>query len=478
MSSSSSSSSSTTTSSTTTTSHVMEPVPEADEIGITLNPYLHGRPTPRAVQDLRNPEKTHDISWTSKVLKSMKTIANQLIGAEPDLKSFPGSHVVSLTRKALYDTLAKQSYYVCEKTDGVRYLLLCAQGQCFLIDRKDRYTWVNIFLPRRARPSDAAKGGWPPPNPTLVNNSSRLNNTLLDGELVIDKIKLPNGSISHRLVFYIFDVMAVQQDPSMKPADCSVVSLPLPDRLRLLHSYVLEPRHQFQQAQHLKHLFNNELKQNSIHTPNGRGFDIKPKNMYRAEDTKYVLEVVLPHLPHEQDGLIYTAVNRRYTIGTDHSLIKWKPPYLNSVDFILESIVGANHQKYYYLMVGERNVERHTYEQTRVDWVTVSDKDRSEFNINGRVVVEAVWAKELETIVMKKNEDSGSSKWVPGHTRIGGWKIIRTRPDKKSSNDIRVYKKIKESIRDNVLEHDLIEALGDDGENATGLEPGAKKQRR
>jgi mRNA guanylyltransferase len=264
----------------------------------------------------------------------------------------------------------------------------------------------------------------------------------------------------------------------MKPADCSVVSLPLPDRLRLLHSYVLEPRHQFQQAQHLKHLFNNELKQNSIHTPNGRGFDIKPKNMYRAEDTKYVLEVVLPHLPHEQDGLIYTAVNRRYTIGTDHSLIKWKPPYLNSVDFILESIVGANHQKYYYLMVGERNVERHTYEQTRVDWVTVSDKDRSEFNINGRVVVEAVWAKELETIVMKKNEDSGSSKWVPGHTRIGGWKIIRTRPDKKSSNDIRVYKKIKESIRDNVLEHDLIEALGDDGENATGLEPGAKKQRR
>ena len=48
-----------------------------------------------------------------------------------------------------------------------------------------------------------------------------------------------------------------------------------------------------------------------------------------------------------------------------------------------------------------------------------------------------------------------------GRVRVGGWEIIRTRADKKSSNDIRVYKKIKESIKDNVLEHDLIDALSE-----------------
>jgi mRNA guanylyltransferase len=202
------------------------------------------------------------------------------------------------------------------------------------------------------------------------------------------------------------------------------------------------------------------LKQKSIYA-GGRGFFIKPKNMYRAEDTKYVLEQVLPNLPHGQDGLIYTSVNRRYSIGTDPSLIKWKPPYLNSVDFILRSIIGGDNKTYYQLYVGERNVISNTYEQTFKDWVTVTEQEKLELNIRGNeVVAEAVWDKERETIMMRKEQ--GSSKLMPGTSRIGGWKLIRIRDDKKTSNDVETYNSVKQSIEDNVLEHDLIQALSVD----------------
>jgi mRNA guanylyltransferase len=420
-----------------------------DSVGITLNPYVNNRPTPRAVPDLLSSDKIHDVGWTGRVLQQMKTIANHLIGADADNKTFPGAHVVSLTRKALNDTLSQRSYYVCEKTDGVRYLLLCAKGQCFLIDRKDRYTWVNMFFPRRELPEDVARGGWPPPTGINITSKDRLNNTLLDGELVVDTVQCADGNgTEERLVFYVFDVMAVQQNLSQSPNECSVVSLPLPDRLRLLHSHVLGPRYAFWQASQWRHMFANELKQKL------GNFQVKPKNMYRAEDTQYVLEVVLPNLPHEQDGLIYTPVNKRYTIGTDQALIKWKPPYLNSVDFFLNGNTANNNMAPYYLSVGERT-DRGTYEQVPVCWITLTEQERQRFDIRGRVVVEAVWKKDRLT-----PRWCGNLKTV-GQLSPGGWEIIRTRTDKNTSNDIRVFKKIEESIKDNVLEHDLIRALSE-----------------
>ena len=423
-------------------------IPESDEIGITLNPYQGGQATPREVQDLRNPNKRIPVAKTGKILKKMKSITNALIGADSDNGKFPGAHVVSLTRKGLNDTLAKRNYYVCEKTDGVRYLLLCAMGECFLIDRKDRYTWIKLFLPRKKMPSD--QGEWPPLSGDLITKTTVLNNTLLDGELVVDTVPNPDGTggTVQRLVFYVFDVMAVQQNLSQKPSECSVVSLPLPDRLRLLHSHVLGPRHSFRMSSIWRDQFNNELRQT-----NGT-FEVKPKNMYRAEDTKYVLETVLPNLPHEQDGLIYTPVNKRYTIGTDHALIKWKPPYLNSVDFFLNMQSGEQSINYY-LTVGERQVDRGSYEQVPVCWVTLTDNEKIKLEIRGRVVVEAVWKKDRLTPYW-----NGSLK-KPGDLVPGGWEIIRTRKDKKGSNDIRVFKKIEESIKDNVLEQDLIDVFSD-----------------
>ncbi len=46
------------------------------------------------------------------------------------------------------------------------------------------------------------------------------------------------------------------------------------------------------------------------------------------------MEKVIPSLPHENDGIIFTPVYSRYCVaGTDSALLKWKPPDKNSVDF-------------------------------------------------------------------------------------------------------------------------------------------------
>ena len=44
---------------------------------------------------------------------------------------------------------------------------------------------------------------------------------------------------------------------------------------------------------------------------------------------------MIPHLNHENDGLIYTKVDNPYRVGRDDNIIKWKPPHLNTIDFLL-----------------------------------------------------------------------------------------------------------------------------------------------
>ena len=68
-------------------------------------------------------------------------------------KRFPGSHPVSLTREHLSGTT---DYLVCEKSDGVRYLMYLPQivnirgineCHCFLVDRKYRFWRITVLLP-------------------------------------------------------------------------------------------------------------------------------------------------------------------------------------------------------------------------------------------------------------------------------------------------------------------------------------------
>ena len=60
----------------------------------------------------------------------------------------------------------------------------------------------------------------------------------------------------------------------------------------------------------------------------------------------YGLKKVFQHiekLRHGNDGLLFTAVHEPYKIGSCDTMLKWKPPELNTIDFRLRQQVVRTH---------------------------------------------------------------------------------------------------------------------------------------
>ena len=68
-----------------------------------------------------------------------------------DENMFPGPHPISLERSH-HDLLSKQPYVVCEKTDGIRYLLVCTTFEnrkyCVLVNRAFQVRYTRLAIPR------------------------------------------------------------------------------------------------------------------------------------------------------------------------------------------------------------------------------------------------------------------------------------------------------------------------------------------
>lgn len=64
-------------------------------------------------------------------------------------------------------------------------------------------------------------------------------------------------------------------------------------------------------------------------------------------------------LTHGTDGYIFTMVDQIYERGSCHSLLKWKPPHLNTIDFLFKVVKhkGAQEQATATLFVTDQNQE-------------------------------------------------------------------------------------------------------------------------
>ncbi|TBU04546.1 subunit alpha of mRNA-capping enzyme [Hamiltosporidium magnivora] len=193
---------------------------------------------------------------------------------------FFGSHPVTLSNETI-ELLINRDYYVCEKSDGIRVLLYIYNDNkfvySFFFDRKNDFYLVNI------------------------NNNIKIGTYLFDGELYNDF-----GKNSSEIVFSIFDCLIYEGN------DFSFQNLQ--KRLELCQNFI--------------NLYKN------VDGFKKYKFKIQVKQMFKSYGF-YQVYSEIDNLAHKNDGLIFTPVYEPYVFGRCYTLLKWKPPSLNTVDFLL-----------------------------------------------------------------------------------------------------------------------------------------------
>ena len=303
--------------------------------------------------------------------------------------SFPGSQPVSFERKHLGKALGAQAYYAAEKTDGVRYMLLAAREGAFLVDRRFNFRRVRLHLPRRDLPAVQVTG------------------TLLDGELVEDHAR---KSGARTLRYLVYDAVAVHAKVLLKE--------PLPTRLLYVHKYVLAPR-----ALALAHDYSAEP------------FTVELKAFYNTAQLRHVFERVIPSLEHENDGIIFTPAAEPYVPGTCHSLLKWKPAHMNTVDFRLLAIY--RHRQPRFQLGAARGAVTVPYA-----WLDPMEKDVPQLEALSGQIVECYFDPEWKTTSYAPD----ARDWADAAVTHGGWRFMRPREDKHIPNDESVVGKVIKSL--------------------------------
>jgi hypothetical protein len=198
----------------------------------------------------------------------------------PDPERFPGPQPVSIERRH-FGEFKKRKYFVCEKTDGVRHLLLSLEvdGKRFpcLVNRAFEIFPFSTMIPR---------------------------GTVLDGELVRTR------DLSARPVFLIYDAICVK--------GTDVRAEPLDKRLAAA-----------------KALLKTVIK--SSKDP----FEIRVKEMAVFPGPLPDLDA----FPWETDGLVFTPVNEPVRMGTHETLFKWKPRARITIDFQISKGAELNVQE-------------------------------------------------------------------------------------------------------------------------------------
>lgn len=183
--------------------------------------------------------------------------------------TFPGCQPVSIEYKH-FDNLKRNPYVVCEKTDGVRYMLLA-----FMFENKKRCVFLN-------RAMDMFEC-------SLNFRKPVYDGTILEGELYED-------------MFMIYDCLTI--------SGSVVGNTNFVDRLESIEKL-------------MKML--TVLKYDPI--------KLKIKKFFPLGEFKHFMNEYLPTVKQKIDGLIFTPVMETVKTGTHETMYKWKPRDKNTIDF-------------------------------------------------------------------------------------------------------------------------------------------------
>ncbi|XP_069698204.1 mRNA-capping enzyme [Periplaneta americana] len=214
---------------------------------------------------------------------------------------FPGCQPVSMDTTNIR-LLHDRPYRVSWKADGTRYMMLILQeNDIYFIDRDNCVFQVSgVRFPHRK------------------DLKRHLVNTLLDGEMVIDKV---NGQDIPRYLAY--DIIKFE--------GCDVGKSPFyPIRLSCIEKEIVNPRHQ-------------AMKEGRI-DKSTEPFSVRLKQFWDITQAGKLLgDEFSKMLSHEPDGLIFQPSKDPYVAGRCSEVLKWKPLSHNSVDFQLKIVTEQGH---------------------------------------------------------------------------------------------------------------------------------------
>ncbi|XP_055871008.1 mRNA-capping enzyme-like [Biomphalaria glabrata] len=206
---------------------------------------------------------------------------------------FPGSQPVSMDISNLR-FLAQKPYKVSWKADGTRYMMLVdGKDETYMIDRDNCVFHVPhlTFYKRK-------------------DLSTPMANTLLDGELILDKV---NDQVIPR--YLVYDIIKFE--------GIDVGGTDFDRRLLCIEKEIIGPR-------------NIKAQQGTL-DKSKEPFSVRLKNFFDITMSPKILEGKFAKtLSHEVDGLIFQPASDPYKCGRCPEILKWKPPSLNSVDFKLK----------------------------------------------------------------------------------------------------------------------------------------------
>ncbi|XP_034938933.1 mRNA-capping enzyme-like [Chelonus insularis] len=297
---------------------------------------------------------------------------------------FPGSQPVSMDWENIV-LLNIKPYRVSWKADGTRYMMLIqADNEVFFIDRDNSVFQVSGLV-------------FPHPR----DLSRNLKDTLLDGEMVIDKA---NGTEYPR--YLVYDVIMYDGN------DVSKKSF-FPDRYTIIEREVMGGRYR-------------ALKESRIYREQ-EPFSVRQKQFWDITQVNSLLsEKFTKQLGHEPDGLIFQPSKEPYISGTAAEVLKWKPLSLNSVDFklkiVVESGMGIVPRKIGHLYVGGL--------KKPFDYIKITTEIK---DLNNKII---------------------ECKFENGH-----WVFMRQRTDKSFPNSFTTAQSVCQSIRAPVTSEDLCDYI-------------------
>lgn len=335
------------------------------------------------MEGIPNVQPVTDMEITTEVQKRIKS----LTGFKQS--GFPGCQPVSMDRRNI--SLLQKPYMVSWKADGTRYMMyIMGPRQVFFIDRDNAVFQIEGL--------------------SFVSSHDRtrhLLDTLVDGEMVIDRA----GGKQHPR-YLIYDLVSLEGNQIMRE-NFSV-------RYRTIMKEIIEPRVE-------------AMKEGRI-IREREPIGIRRKDFWDVQTTSALLgEKFTKKLGHEPDGLVFQPIEEPYQAGQCPTVLKWKPPSHNSVDFRLKIVTenrpGMLRERLGHLYVGGKNDTPFAFMKATKEMIPLENK------------------------IIECRYEIGNGR------QEGKWVFMRQRTDKSFPNSFNTATAVCQSIREPVTNEILVDFI-------------------